>query len=297
MELRQLEYFVAVAEERSFTRGAARMHVVQSAVSAAIKALEQELLTPLLNRTTKRVDLTEAGSVLLPEARAILQAVAGARDAVEAVRGGLRGTVRVGTMTSVGLVDLAGILEATTACIPTSRCGSPPEPRARRASLEGIEDRSLDLALVSVSTAPREHVALFDIADVPIDLVVPSSHPFARRHDLRLRDLVDVNFIDSPGGYGNRTVIDRAFADAQPSRRVTMEPADVGTFSDFVAHGLGVAFVPRFAISASAAVSVVPVRDAHLTWSMSLAVPTDRRPSAAATALIDLIRASLPARE
>jgi DNA-binding transcriptional LysR family regulator len=83
MELRQLEYFVAVAGERSFTRAAQRLHVVQSAVSAAITALEKDLRVVLLERNARRVQLTEAGEALLPEAQAVLDAALAARDAVE----------------------------------------------------------------------------------------------------------------------------------------------------------------------------------------------------------------------
>lgn len=90
MELRQLEYFVAVAEEANFTRAAARLHVVQSAVSATIKGLERELGTPLLDRNSKRVLLTDAGAALLPRAHLTLDAARDAADAVAEVRGGLR---------------------------------------------------------------------------------------------------------------------------------------------------------------------------------------------------------------
>lgn len=83
MELRHLEYFVAVAEERNFTRGAARLHIVQSAVSAAVKTLERELGAALLDRNSKRVLLTEAGTALLPYARAALDAARDAQDAVD----------------------------------------------------------------------------------------------------------------------------------------------------------------------------------------------------------------------
>src|SRR3954454_13993560 len=98
MELRHLATFVAVAEEGSFTRAADRLHVVQSAVSAGVKTLEREFGTPLFTRTTHRVELTDAGHALLPEARATLAAAGAAREAVEQVRGGLRGTVTLGMM-------------------------------------------------------------------------------------------------------------------------------------------------------------------------------------------------------
>src|ERR1019366_4208172 len=94
MELRQLEHFVAVAEERSFTRAAQRLHLVQSAVSASIRTLERDLEAELLSRTTQRVALTDAGATLLPQARRILAEVAAAQDLVADVPG-LLGRLRV----------------------------------------------------------------------------------------------------------------------------------------------------------------------------------------------------------
>ncbi len=98
MELRHLAMFVAVAEEGSFTRTAGRVHVVQAAVSASVRGVERELGVELFHRTTHRVELSDAGSALLPEARRTLAAAAIAREVVDEVSGGLRGTVRLGTM-------------------------------------------------------------------------------------------------------------------------------------------------------------------------------------------------------
>src|SRR5712671_4636716 len=110
MELRHLEYFVAVAEELSFTRASGRLHVVQSGVSSAIRALEHELDTILFDRDRHRVALTDAGRVLLPEARATLAAAQAARDAIREAHAGLRGTLTIGTMQSIGRLDLPALL-------------------------------------------------------------------------------------------------------------------------------------------------------------------------------------------
>ena len=110
MELRHLEYFVAVAEELSFTRASGRLHVVQSGVSSAIRALEHELDVVLFDRDRHRVALTDAGRVLLPEARATLAAAQAARDAIHEARAGLRGTLTIGTMQSTGRLDLPVLL-------------------------------------------------------------------------------------------------------------------------------------------------------------------------------------------
>src|ERR1700722_2579297 len=110
MELRQLEHFVAIAEERSFTRAAGRVHLGQSALSVSIRALERDLGVRIFERSTHQVALTDAGEALLPEARHLLTAAVRARDAVAAVRGIVRGTLRIGIMQSLTLVDVASLL-------------------------------------------------------------------------------------------------------------------------------------------------------------------------------------------
>src|SRR4051794_26799446 len=110
MELRALEYFVAVADERHFTRAAAGLHVSQSGLSAAIKTLETELHASLFERTTRRVQLTAAGAALLPEARRALAAAGAGAAAVDAVQGLQRGHASVEIMQQRGLVELPRLL-------------------------------------------------------------------------------------------------------------------------------------------------------------------------------------------
>ena len=111
MELRQLEYFVAVAEDANFTRAAERLHVAQPGVSAQIKQLERELGLPLLDRTGRTVTLTEAGAAVLPFARAALGAVAGSKQAVDELTGLVRGRVAIGTITSCPAVAIADLID------------------------------------------------------------------------------------------------------------------------------------------------------------------------------------------
>src|SRR3954463_8760903 len=123
MELRALEYFVAVADESHFTRAAARMHVSQSGLSAAIKTLEAELHAPLFERTTRRVQLTAAGEALLPEARRTLAAARAGADAVDAVKGLQRGHVRLVSCSRWASWNCHGSSLATTGAIRASSCG------------------------------------------------------------------------------------------------------------------------------------------------------------------------------
>lgn len=170
----------------SFTRAATRLHLVQATVSATITSLERELDAPLLLRTTRRVSLTDAGLALLPKARAALDAARDARDTVHAVRGGLRGTLRIGTMSSLALIDLPALLGefhrehprvSVHLATASSEGGSP-------GLIAAIAEGRLDLAFVSIPGHPPATAHLRTLAATPLDLVVPRGHPFAHRTGL-----------------------------------------------------------------------------------------------------------------
>ena len=108
MELRQLSHFVAVADERHFTRAAARVHLTQSSLSSSVRALERELGSDLFVRSTRQVELTEAGRALRPAALRALAAAEDAQDAVAAVRGLVRGHLAIGAIQTLGQVHLPG---------------------------------------------------------------------------------------------------------------------------------------------------------------------------------------------
>jgi DNA-binding transcriptional LysR family regulator len=289
MELRHFEYFVAVAEERSFTRAAARLHVVQSGVSAVIKSLERELGADLLERTSKRVALTDAGAALLPRARAALDAVRSARDAVDEVRGGLRGTVRIGTLTSIGVIDVPALLGAFHRTHPGVRLQLTVSPRGSSGLLEALADGSLDLAFVSAPGRPPAGVRVRPVHHEPLLLVLPADHPLAAADRVAAGDLAGEPFVDFPVGYGNRTVVDRVFADAGVQRHVAIEVIDIASGAAFVREGLGVALLPSFAVHDRSGLVLKGLADAELEWPFGIAVPAVRTPSAAARALLALI--------
>ncbi|MFE0629392.1 LysR family transcriptional regulator [Streptomyces sp. NPDC058864] len=286
MELRQLEYFVTVAEEANFTRAAARLHVVQSAVSTTIKNLERELRTPLLERTPKRVLLTDAGAALLPRAHAALDAAREGADAVGEVRGGLRGTLRLGAITTVGLIDLPAFLGEFHRRHPGVFLQTSAASSGSRGLVEALLERRLDLAFVSGPGPHPAGITLTDLATSVLDLVVPAAHPLAKGRTASITELADLDFVDFPTGYSNRTVADRAFAAASVPHRVAIEITDLTTGVAYVRNGLGVALLPRVALGKEQGVATLTIDDADLEWQFSLAAPSDRRPGAAARAMI-----------
>src|ERR1700742_520587 len=296
MKLHQLEYFVAVAEELSFTRGARRAHVVQSAVSAAITRLERELNAPLFERTRRRVILTDAGTALLPEARATLAAAQGARDALAAVRGRLGGTVSLGIMLSNGPVDLAAVLGGFHAAHPDVVVHARQAAEGTAAHLRDLRDGALDVALVALAGPPAAGIVARPIASEYLVLLVAPDGPLAGQASVDLAEVAAEPFIESPPGWGTRAVADRAFAARGLQRTVRFEVTDYQTMVAMVRGGLGVAFLPASSARQFTGVLALPVTGADLTWQVSVGVAQGRRLSAAGQALLtDLVAAAHPA--
>ena len=298
VELRQLSTFVAVAEEGSFTRAADRLHVVQSAVSAGIRNLERELDAQLFDRSTHSVELTDAGRALLPEARATLTAAAVARDAVDAVRGGVRGTVTLGTMQAQGMrsIDVAGLLADFRSEHPLVQV------RVRHAAggsgemVAQVREGRLDLAFVAipgVSVPPG--VELRPLASEPISVAVAAGHPLAARASLRLSDLVDEEMVEFPEGWGIRASNDQAFSAAGLSRRIAYEVNDTASVLDFVSHGLAIGMVPGSMAESVAGIQVIAIEGEAPQFRTGVASPTNRRLTAAAEALLDALTSRLTA--
>ncbi len=292
MELRHLEYFVAVAEERHFTRAAERMRVAQSGLSASIRALERELDAELFVRHTRRVELTDAGHALLGEAHRTLASAAAARDAVAAVRGLLRGSLTVGSEQCLGVIDLPPVLAAFRRAHPGV------EIRLRYAGsghlVEEIRLGRLNVGFVALPGPPPDGVRLLPLATEEMMLLCHPGHRLADRDAVDLAALVEEDFIDFSADWGARRVNDRTFARAGATRRVSVEVNDVHTLLDFVHQGLGVALVPTpvtrkpHAKGLHAATMTAP---GAATWQVSVAVAA-AGPAGPATA--ELLRMALP---
>ena len=198
MELRQLEYFVAVAEEANFTRAAERIHVAQPAVSAQIQRLEREIGQPLLDRTRRTVRLTAAGSAMLPHARAALAAVADIRTAMDELTELVRGTVSIGTVTSHN-VDMPALLADFHADFPNVEITLSTDNSA--ALIEKVRTGRLDAAIVSIGPHERpEGLDVEVVTDEAIEAAVCVGDDLARRSSIGLADLCDRPLIALPVG-------------------------------------------------------------------------------------------------
>jgi DNA-binding transcriptional LysR family regulator len=243
VEFRQLEYFVAVAEESHFTRAARRMHVAQSGLSASIRSLERELGASLFLRSTRQVQLTAAGQALLVEARRALTATNAGRDAVAAVQGLLRGSLAIGSLQCLHALHLPAVLGGFLSEHPGL------EIRLRHGGsaelIEQVRAGRLDLAFVSRPARGPDDVMIRPLASEPLVLTCALDHRLAGRDRVELAELTTEQFVDFHPDWGTRDLVDAALAAADVDRRVALEVTDAHSLLDLVTFGLGVALVPQ----------------------------------------------------
>ncbi|MFF7231443.1 MULTISPECIES: LysR family transcriptional regulator [unclassified Streptomyces] len=178
MELRQVRYFVMVAQELHFGRAAERLHIVQSAVSQQVRRLERELAVELFDRSARQVRLTAAGERFLPEARALLAAEKRARASVAGPAAGRAATLRLGTSTGLG-THLDRVLDALAGLAPET--GVELVSARARERLDRVASGELDAAFLRGESdgGGRADLRFVPLWQDPLVAVVPARHPLA----------------------------------------------------------------------------------------------------------------------
>jgi DNA-binding transcriptional LysR family regulator len=195
-DLRQLRYFVAVAEELNFTRAAARLQMTQQPLSASIQRFETELGVDLFHRTTRRVELTDAGTALLEPARIAIQAVDDALATARAAGSGIAGELRFGLSTGAryGLEPLFAALDQRFPAVRLQTRHDSAFPL-----IAALRGGRLDVAVTFAAHIPADLERL-RLKDEPGVLAVAADHPVAGRDSIRLSELRDETFaLDIPG--------------------------------------------------------------------------------------------------
>lgn len=270
MNLKQLEFAVALAEEGNFTRAAERCHVVQSALSHQIAALEQELGTPLFERLPRQVRATAAGEAMLVHARQALASLRHLRADVAAVSGEVRGLLAIGQISSLTGIDVVAMLAAFQQVHPQVEF----QLRVDKSEdlIAQVQSRDLDVALVGLSpSAGLDGVCHQMLQEEDLVAVLAPSHRLARRKRLPLTELQDEALVDFPRGTGARRQTDDAFAAAGLPHTVRFEVNLMELVERFVRHGLAVGIVPALIAEGFEGVVRIPLqptptRRVHLIW-------------------------------
>jgi DNA-binding transcriptional LysR family regulator len=288
MELRQLEYLVAVVDDGGFTRAAQRLHVAQPGVSAQIRRLEAELGQELLDRSTRGVRPTAAGEAVLPYARAALAAVGGVRLAVDEISGLLRGRVAVGTVTSYGQLPVPQLLAEFHRRHPQVEITLGEE--TSDALLTGVREGRLDLAIAATADPVPDGIGTHTLIDAELAAAVALDDSLASRPAITIATLLTRELVCLPHGTGIRAALEAASGGAA---RVAYEAGDPRVVADLAEQGLGVAVLPRGLAEARAGLHTLRLTRPTPRARLLLAWRTGGPVSPAARALAALARERL----
>lgn len=299
MDLRQLEYLVAVAEELNFTRAASRCHIAQSGLSHQVRQLERELGSAMFERTSRSVRLTAGGQVFLPRARAILREAAGARNDLETLTGQLRGTLRLGTVPfSVSDIDVLGLLQAFRAGFPAIDVVVSDEGSI--STVAAVLGGSVDVAFVGLfAHQVPEGLAHRLLSLRPLVAVVGPDHILAGHGTVDLGQLVEQSgFLDAHPDSGLRAQVDAACARAKRRRHVVCELRSPADLVQLALQGMGAAIVPSSvaeAVAGPGSDSILRLTDRQALQPIAL-VHRDPAPSdPAVQAFLRLVESRDPA--
>jgi LysR family transcriptional regulator, transcription activator of glutamate synthase operon len=287
MELRQLRYLDAVARHRSFTRAALDVHVAQSALSQQVGRLERELGVELLRRTTRRVEVTEAGELVLARARRALAEVDGVRADLDALQGLVRGTLRLGGLPPVGPVPPAALIADFSRTHP--ELAITVREDVAFTLLDQLRDGGLDLVMALVDPDALDGLEGARLRDEELVLITPLDHPLARSKRVRVERLAGEALV----AYGAGSALRDALHRLVPGARVVAEANELETVRELTARGLGMTLMPRSVVAShDDRLAIRPLIPPH-ALPVSLVWRAGERPTPAAQAFREHMLATM----
>jgi DNA-binding transcriptional LysR family regulator len=299
VELHQLEAFEAVVLHRSFTRAAEALYLTQPAVTRQIGALERELRTRLFDRLGRSVRLTASGEALHRYAEQIVRLARDAHDAVMDVESGTAGRLTVGASSTLATYVLPPILRRFRETHPHIEIAIGTGVSAR--IVEMVREGEADVGLVTTEAADTADSALTQatLADYETCVVVPPSHPLAKRSSVRAADLAGSPLLLMEAGTNLRTYVDRLLSSAGVAEQVAMELDNVEAIKRMIEADLGISLLPAVSVRsevASGRVAALPLKGVPRSYRrISLIHRRDKYLSATLRAFMALLRTEIPA--
>ncbi|MEU9671206.1 LysR family transcriptional regulator [Streptomyces bobili] len=291
MEIRELQWFAALAESQHVTAAAERLNISQPTLSRAIARLERRVGVPLFDRHQNRLRLNKYGEVFRAHALRAIGEIEGAEQRIASLVDPDRGTVALGFLHSYGTWLVPRLLAGYRAIAPATRF----ELRGAAADtvVDDVRQGRLDLGLTSPRPA-GDDLDWTPLQQEPLCLLVSAGHRLARRRAVEVAELVDEDFLALQPVYGLRQVGDRLCARAGYAPRITMECTELSTLRELVAAGLGVAVVPTKGSPSGAGdrAVAVPLKDPQAQRTIGLINPLGGPRAAAVVRFYDYVRST-----
>lgn len=289
MELRQLRYFVEVAEREHISEAAEHLHVAQSAISRQIANLEEELGTPLFERIGRNVKLTPIGKTFLEHTITALKAIDFAAKQVEEYLDPAKGTIKIGFPTSLASYVLPTVISAFKKEYPDVsfhlRQGT------YKFLIDAVKNRELNLAFLGPLPPKDEAINPTILFSENISALLPANHRLAKNEQINLVDLRNENFVLFPEGYILHKVAIEACRSVGFVPTVTSEGEDMDALKGLVAAGIGVTLLPESSLYDSTPRFTVkmPIAIPAIRRTVGVISPTNRELAASEKVFLDFV--------
>jgi len=297
MDLSELEVLISLAQEGSFSRAAESLHRSQPAVSQAIRRLEDEVQAQLMDRTSRKVVLTAAGTILLGYAKRMVQLREDAKRALEELRNFKRGVLRLAANESVCAYVLPPLLKAYRSRLPAVKIEVLQCPSNGISTL--LEELDVDFGFLSFTPIQHDLVSRLLFRD-ELTLVVYPGHPLAKSKTVLLQQLGSEKFVAHMAETPSRKRLMDLFAREGVPLGIVMELSSLETIKDFVKAGDGIAILPRMCCAKELAAGELcspQVRGMAIGRDIRVVYPKTRTHSPAATAFLGLLERHFPTQE
>jgi DNA-binding transcriptional LysR family regulator len=292
MELRHLRTIVAVAHHRSLTKAGEELYLTQSAISQQIRRLEKELGIEVFRRTSRSVELTTEGKVILGYAQRVLSEVDGMHSELEEITGLLRGQLRIGGVYPTGPYDLFGMLAEFRTAHPGVAVHMIED--TQDGVLAALRSDELDCAFTALDPdALGDEFAATLIWEEEIVVALAPGHPLCARPRITLQELAAEDLIAYRDNSALRRRLERTMADLRLEPRNAFVCTEMAAVRGLASKGLGVAVIPRSAAEEPGPpIELRPIGPEPLTWPIALVWRAARRQSPAGKAFLKVALAS-----
>lgn len=291
MELRQLRYFIGVAEAGSFSAAATKLRVSQPSIGQQVRNLEEELDVTLLQRHSRGIALTPAGVMFIDLARDIVERIEAARRIMNEQAAEPSGEIRIGMTAAASSHLAAPLVQQVTECHP--RIVLSVTEALSHHLVEQLEQDHLDMALAAIVEFPEgirgEHLAQEDF-----HFCIPVAHPLAHRPDVPMSEVLRYRLLLPPASHSLRTQIETVAADLCLPVQVRVVVQSIGLLVDLVEHEVGVTILPYSAVSRqldAGRLVALPIVEPRLTRTMTLLHSARRPMTRAEIDVRDILRA------
>mgnify|MGYP001325781543 CR=1 FL=1 len=292
MELRQLKYAVKIAEEKNFSRAAAKLHIAQPSLSQQLSKLEKELGVRLFTRNTNAVELTHAGKLFIDKAQKVLDIVEQIHQEMDDISKMRKGKLLVGSLPITGSHILPQVLPAFKAKYPDIEISLIEDTTANLEMLTATGQADISLLSLPLQDKSLEYVK---IIEEEIWLCVPQNHRLNKalindpKYRVSLQELKDESFIVLKKGQGFRQIVMDLCASAGFAPKIVFESSNIDTVQSLVAAGMGIAFVPKMVARTEGQLipAYLPIEGANTARTLVIAYKKGRYLSKAAKAFIE----------